>query len=241
MGLAVCTLCALVVTSYAAADETPEPADAERAEALFQESRDAYLQGDFERSAALLEQAYELRPGPELLYNLARLRELQGRPAVALETYRRLLELHPESPLRTEAEAHIGELVVATAGSSEPTSVAEESTAPAPQATTVPDREPAAVERDLPLIPEQTGDEPVSEDTAVPLTLLIAGAALVAASIGVGVAAQLAWEETQDATRSQPEVLGAHERAVGFGVSAIASLTLGAGATVTAILLLTLD
>ena len=74
----------------------------ERALELFRESAEHYRAGRFEEAAALLTEAYELRPEPVLLYNLARALEGAGELEGAADAYRRYLAADPDT---TDREA----------------------------------------------------------------------------------------------------------------------------------------
>jgi tetratricopeptide (TPR) repeat protein len=70
--------------------------DAEsRAEQLYSLASQAYEEGRFADSAALLEQAYAIQPDSILLYNIARARESEGDLDAAQRAYTRFLETAP--------------------------------------------------------------------------------------------------------------------------------------------------
>lgn len=67
-------------------------AAAEDFDALIQKAGEARRQGDAETTLSLLEQAYEIRPLPELLNNIGRTLEDMGRYREAANAYRRVIE-----------------------------------------------------------------------------------------------------------------------------------------------------
>ncbi len=87
-----------------AGGRTPEES---RAIELFERSAVKYRQGQFAEAAALLRQAYELRPAPVLLYNLGRALEAQGEPTEALDAYRRHLAGRPTAADRVATEERV--------------------------------------------------------------------------------------------------------------------------------------
>lgn len=67
-----------------------------RFQRLIQLATEAYQRGDSEGAVRSLEQAYELRPEPLLLYNLARAHELGEHWSEAMGAYDRFLAANPE-------------------------------------------------------------------------------------------------------------------------------------------------
>src|SRR6266540_4033861 len=86
-------LVALVIV-LAAQTAVAQPSTADnrtRALQLFDESATHYKNGEFEKAAELLREAYGLFPEPILLYNLARALESMGDLPGAIENYERYL------------------------------------------------------------------------------------------------------------------------------------------------------
>jgi len=98
-----------VLPRYAAAG--PDGARA-HALALFADSDKAYKAGDFERAAALLEQAYALAPEPVLLFNLGRALEHTDKQK-AIDAYQRYLDSGPAIDDRAAIEERIAALQMA--------------------------------------------------------------------------------------------------------------------------------
>ncbi len=83
------------------------PDDHERAVILYEQARDLYDAGDFERSVVFLEEAVALSDTPALHYNLGRALQELGRWEEARDQYGLYLEQEPETPQRTRVEARI--------------------------------------------------------------------------------------------------------------------------------------
>lgn len=82
-------------------------------QALYQEARSAFDQGEYERSADLLAKAYALNPEPKLLWNRARSLQLAEKWEEALATYRDYLKLASTPEEKKETETRIAEVKVA--------------------------------------------------------------------------------------------------------------------------------
>lgn len=82
----------------------------EAARLTFQEGREAFVGGDYERALGLFRQAYELSQRPGLLYNIAQTLDRLRRDAEALQALRDYLEAYPDAPNRAEVEARINVL-----------------------------------------------------------------------------------------------------------------------------------
>jgi len=74
------------------------------------EGRKLYAVGEFANAAAAYERAYELRPRPELLYNIGLAYQQAGNGAKAVEYYERFLGGTPGPDLKVEAEKALAEL-----------------------------------------------------------------------------------------------------------------------------------
>ena len=119
-----------VLPRYAAAG--PDGARA-HALALFADSDKAYKAGDFERAAALLEQAYALAPEPVLLFNLGRALEHTDKQK-AIDAYQRYLDSGPAIDDRAAIEERIASLQMSLAPPPPPPEVHD----PAPPPAEVP-------------------------------------------------------------------------------------------------------
>lgn len=84
-----------------------------KASALFDLSR-------FAEAAKEFELAYEAKPDPALLYNLAQSHRLAGASKEALQAYKAYLRRMPASPNRAEIEARIAEVQQKLAAANEP-------------------------------------------------------------------------------------------------------------------------
>ncbi len=66
-------------------------------QALLQQAAQAKEQGDLNTSLRLMREAHSLKPAPELLNNVGYLLQLLGRYEEAVQTYQRVLSMHPLS------------------------------------------------------------------------------------------------------------------------------------------------
>lgn len=98
----------LAVSSVAAAD--PSAADKRRAAELAAQSAEHYKRGELEVAVALLRQAYELYPQPNLLYNLGRSLEKLGDAKGAIDAYQQYLADAKDVADRGEIEQRIAAL-----------------------------------------------------------------------------------------------------------------------------------
>ena len=78
-----------------------------RAAELFKASLEAYRQGDFKQTVALLNEAYALDPQPVIPYNLGRAYEGLGDVDAAIDAYERYLKADPKAPDRLSIEQRI--------------------------------------------------------------------------------------------------------------------------------------
>lgn len=109
--------------------EATEPLDAARAEALFEEGRQALAAGDYLTACAKFEESQRLDPGAGTLLNRATCEEKLGNDQRALQHFREALELlAPEDDRVPFAEARIAELEARAAAPPAP------APAPAPNA-----------------------------------------------------------------------------------------------------------
>lgn len=102
--LAILTALLLFWTETAFADD---PSEAER---YYQEGQLAYDRGDFDVAVAAWQRSYQLSNAPDLIYNVAQAHRLADHCTLALQSYRRFVELDPASPKRALAEGFIREL-----------------------------------------------------------------------------------------------------------------------------------
>lgn len=81
-------------------------ADAE-ARRAFESGRDAYERGDFTQALRDFEQAQELRPSPELLYNVGRAADSDGQASRAVAAYSAYLASYPSADNRDFVRARL--------------------------------------------------------------------------------------------------------------------------------------
>jgi len=97
----------------ATAQEKPAAADTDaRARRAFEAGRDAYDHGSFTAALAHFEQAYALRPSPELLYNVGRAADSDGQPSRAIAAYSSYLEAYPNAENRDFVHARLEKMRV---------------------------------------------------------------------------------------------------------------------------------
>jgi tetratricopeptide (TPR) repeat protein len=94
---------ALTATSVARAEEAAGPEDAEF-DALLARAVEAYNAQRYEQAVQDFQRAYEMRPQPEIIYNIARIYERSVQREQAIEQYQRFLSLpNTTSDLRARA------------------------------------------------------------------------------------------------------------------------------------------
>ncbi len=96
-----------LVAQSAAPSAAPSEDDAHR---VFLRAAAAYGNGEFELAADLFEQAYALRPEPQLLYSLGSARERAGRVVGAIEAYEAFLREVPDAEERPDVERSLDTL-----------------------------------------------------------------------------------------------------------------------------------
>ena len=101
-------LFALMLLWSAAAHAADDAAG--RAGVLNEQAMTAYDLGNYERSAELLKQAYEIYPDADLLYNLGRAYRSLKQYDKAIETYRAYLRRKPQSPYKNPVQRMIKEM-----------------------------------------------------------------------------------------------------------------------------------
>jgi tetratricopeptide (TPR) repeat protein len=82
----------------------------DEAHRVFLRAAAAYGNGEFEVAADLFEQAYALRPEPQLLYSLGSARERAGRVVGAIEAYEAFLREVPDAEERSDVERSLDTL-----------------------------------------------------------------------------------------------------------------------------------
>ncbi len=174
----------------------------QRAMRLFEESREHYDAGRFDRAAELLEEAYRIQPDPTLLYNMARAYEGAGRLSEAVSTYERYLNDAGQVRDRGAIERRLATLREQIARTEElerrareeqPASGEEEEATPAPPRNEAPAAPSGGVD-------------------PLPWIVLALGAAALGAGVGLGVVS----EDSHAQAVAEPE----HRRALELQQSA---------------------
>jgi Tetratricopeptide repeat len=141
-----CLLAALVLAlaSPARGDESAT----EQARQHYETGTQQYDLGHWDDAIREFEKAYELRPDPSFLYNLAQAYRRKGDPKRALDLYRNYLAKVPKTPQRTEIEEKIKSLQkqIDEAGSARTTPPALEPTVTPPVLPSSPETVPAPAE-----------------------------------------------------------------------------------------------
>lgn len=106
-GLAFVATLALAPSHVVAQASAPSEDEAHR---VFLRAAAAYGNGEFEVAADLFEQAYALRPEPQLLYSLGSARERAGRVVGAIEAYEAFLREVPDAEERPDVERSLDTL-----------------------------------------------------------------------------------------------------------------------------------
>ncbi|HEY3802653.1 MAG TPA: hypothetical protein VGL61_08585 [Kofleriaceae bacterium] len=176
----------LAVSSVAVA--APSAADKRRAAELAAQSAEHYKRGELEVAVALLRQAYELYPQPNLLYNLGLSLEKLGDAKGAIDAYQQYLADAKDVADRAEIEQRIAALKA---------QLPAEPAKPPPPAPVAPPvtvaRAPAPMPIDLVSRPEATSTSP--------LPWVTIGAGIAIAGTG-GAFAYLASHRHDDAVNS---------------------------------------
>lgn len=79
-------------------------------EVLYEQARSAYDRGDYATAAQLLQQAYELDPDPNLLWNIGRSHERAGELAEAILAYQDFIAKAPAAEERSQAQQRLFKL-----------------------------------------------------------------------------------------------------------------------------------
>ena len=111
----------------------PAHAGKAQAEAHYKKGTAFYYLGQFDAAIAEFEAGYTEDPRPAFLYNLAQAHRKAGRPAQALDFYRKYLDLEPRSARRHEVMGRVAELEreLAAAEAAPPGRATQRPTAPA--------------------------------------------------------------------------------------------------------------
>lgn len=112
----------------------PAHAGKAQAEAHYKKGTAFYYLGQFDAAIAEFEAGYTEDPRPGFLYNLAQAHRKAGRPAKALDFYRKYLDLDPRSARRHEVMGRVAELEreLAAAEEASPSRATQGPTGPSP-------------------------------------------------------------------------------------------------------------
>jgi tetratricopeptide (TPR) repeat protein len=112
MSRALLVVAALCLASPAHADDPPSGPSAEEQKSLqhYQKGVTAYDLGKFDEAVQQFQRAYEVKPTPAYLYNIAQAHRQKGDARKALFFYRRYLQKAPAASNRETVVRRIGEL-----------------------------------------------------------------------------------------------------------------------------------
>lgn len=110
MRLLVLVVLALSVAPAGAQPRKPTPEAIRQAKSHFKQGKAFLDQKLYDDAIRELQQAYELSPLPELLFNIAQAYRLKGDNDKALATYQQFLQLEPDGALPDEARTHVAYL-----------------------------------------------------------------------------------------------------------------------------------
>lgn len=144
------------------------------AKAAYEEATKAYNLGKFDKAIEAYERAYDLKPDPVFLFNIAQSHNKAGRPEKALEYYRRYLNDAPTAPNHGEVTEIVAEL--------------EKQIAPKPQITALETYPVEVASEPAPkgfvAKPERA---PISKKTWFIIAGVAGGAVVLGTAIGLGV------------------------------------------------------
>jgi tetratricopeptide (TPR) repeat protein len=213
--IALVALAAVVALSAAPAVAEPDADSRAKAEERFKQGRAFFQRGDYEHALAEYQAALDLSAAPLLIFNIALCYDRANQPELALQSFRRYLELAPASDVADEAREDVARLVPIV-----DKIVADREAEQARQ------REEAA-KRDAPR------PKPPEQPSRVPHYVVVAGAA--AALIGA-TAHVLAWRaRTRMVEAPDPDSYFADrdtfelERTVAIGAYAAGAVTIATG------------
>ena len=135
--IAVLALAAIALPSVARADSRAE------AKRYFKKGMEAIGAGDLEKGIAALERAYEARPHPAVLYNIARAYSDMGETAKAISYFERYLESAPDDADRVRKVVAAMRARMVAPVSTGPTATSPPETRPVGVPETVPTSLPA--------------------------------------------------------------------------------------------------
>ena len=190
----------LIVAGSAAADPKQDAAD------LAAQSAKHYKRGEFEQAAALLREAYEKFPEPNLLYNLARALEGFGDRVGAIEAYEKYLATGRRIEDRGGIERRVATLKAELEALKKPIEKPIEKPVEKPASPAVEEPAPVAILAPEPEAPKQRSR------TKLPW-ITIAGGAAIAAIGGVMAFRARSNDNKSDDAMSGIEAEGFHDKA----------------------------
>lgn len=166
-----------------------------QARSLAQSGVNAYDLGEFEKALTTFQQAYELYPDPDILYNIAQSHRKLGQHEKAIETYKAYLRNKPDAPDRGEVAEQINELTAVIESQKRAREKPPEGT-----------RAPAAAEAERPQVPVVVSD--ADQSPSPPWYTDYGGWSLAgagAAAIAVGTGLQLSAHSLESDLPGTPE------------------------------------
>jgi tetratricopeptide (TPR) repeat protein len=220
----------LLAAGMAAGDTKQEAAD------LAAKSAKHYKRGEFEQAAALLREAYDRYPEPNLLYNLARALEGVGDRLGAIDAYERYLSSAKKIEDRGGIErrvatlrAELEDLLKREAEKQKP-AAPPPPPPPKPVVTPVVPVVPVVIEK-----PEQPPPKKQSR-SVVPWVTLASGAAVIGAGAYMAYRAHAADEDSRD-PMSGVDGQALHDRAKRDALAANVLFVVGGGVVITGVVL----
>jgi tetratricopeptide (TPR) repeat protein len=140
----ICVLGSLLILAAVAQPAHAEGDPKAAARAHFKRAEAAFNIGKFEEALAAYQAAYETKPLPGFLFNIAQCHRNMGNHERALFFYRRYLALDPQSPNRAVVEELIDETERRRASQAPSTAVTPPPAASAPPAASTPPAPPPA-------------------------------------------------------------------------------------------------
>lgn len=122
--------------------------DAESFKSHYEKAVALYNTSQYERAIEEFRIAYEMRPAPIILFNLAQAQRKSNHPKEALEMYQRYLAGNPPDELKEETQKYIAEVKVTLAAAESEAKAAQEKAEAEKVAAAKAAQEKAAAERD---------------------------------------------------------------------------------------------
>ncbi|MCK5795662.1 MAG: tetratricopeptide repeat protein [Deltaproteobacteria bacterium] len=108
--LAIAISVVLLLLTASRVEARVSPAEARKARRLYKKGQNYYKRGVFLRAAEIFKKGYTIDPRPAFLINAAQAYRQAKKPKLALEQYRKFLDVAPTSRLRPQVEGIVQEL-----------------------------------------------------------------------------------------------------------------------------------